>query len=161
MSMAQSSGRYHLRRLRPGDEAALTVLAQGAARFEASGHGVALPPLAPADAEAFVADDHTICIVALEEGTNHIAGFAYANVLYRRHTQLRHLCLYEIGVDHDHRSRGVARILMDGMAAEARQEGIDRGFVITQESNVEAMDLYRSVGGVTGVGTDVVFALRF
>lgn len=161
MATEAMSGRYHLRRLRPGDEAALTVLARGAARFDAGGHGTALDPLSPADAKTFVADDRTICIVALEEGTNHIAGFVYANVLYRRHTQLRHLCVYEVGVDQDHRSRGVERYLMDGLAAEARQLGIDRGFVITQESNPEAMELYRSVGGVTGDGTDVVFALRF
>jgi hypothetical protein len=46
-----------------------------------------------------VADPGTVCVVAIDMATNHIAGFVYGGVLSRRHTRLHHLCLYEVGLD--------------------------------------------------------------
>lgn len=91
--------------------------------------------------------------------TNHIAGFVYGGVLSRRHTRLHHICLYEIGVDIDHRQSGVGRLLMDAFAGEARKLGIDRGFVITNEANLAAVALYQEFGAVRGDGRDVLFGL--
>lgn len=154
------SGPYRVHRLRSGDEQALTILARGNGRFAGGGAEAALEPLADADAKQFVADDRTVFLVALEQSNNHIAGFVYACVLYRRHTKLRHLCVYEIGVDMDHRGRDVPRVLLQALASEAQSLGIDQGFVVTTASNSEAINAYCEAGG-TLVAEPAVLAMRF
>jgi ribosomal protein S18 acetylase RimI-like enzyme len=155
------SDQYRMHRLRAGDEWVLGTLARGNARFGDGDEQDWQPPLGGDEAARFVADPDTVCLVAIDMATNNIAGFVYGGVLNRRHTKLRHLCLYEIGVDLDHRTSGVGRLLLDAFAAEARQMGIDRGFVITNEANREAIALYESFGAVRGDGRDILFGLSF
>lgn len=97
---------YRLHRLGRGDEWALGTLAKGNARFSTSGDGDWVPPLSSEDAAEFVTDPRTVAMVAIESASNHLAGFVYGTVMYRRHTKLHHLCVYEIGVDTDHRAGG-------------------------------------------------------
>ena len=80
--MAPSSFRIH--RVQPGDEWVITQLARGNARFGSGEETDWLPPLGGEDAAAFVSDPDTICVVAVEDGTNQICGFAYGGVLMRR-----------------------------------------------------------------------------
>lgn len=155
------AGRYRLHRLGAGDERVLAILAERNSRFVADGGGESLDPLPPPEAVRFAADDRTVFIVAVEARTNLVAGFVYACVLYRRHSRLRHLCVYEVGVDVDHRTTGVGERLLAGLADEARAMGIDRGFAVTTMSHREAVALYESAGGVHGADRDVVYALRF
>jgi ribosomal protein S18 acetylase RimI-like enzyme len=137
----------------------LATLAKGNARFGDGGDNDWQPPLGSDEAARFVSDPATVCVVAIDMATNHIAGFVYGGVLSRRHTRLHHICLYEIGVDIDHRQSGVGRLLMDAFAGEARKLGIDRGFVITNEANLAAVALYQEFGAVRGDGRDVLFGL--
>src|SRR5690554_3479780 len=97
-----------MHRLQPGDEWVLGTLAQGNARFGDGSEKEWQPPLGSDEASQFVSDPNTICIVAIDNDTNHIGGFIYGGVLLRRHTRLRHVCLYELGVDLDHRDADVA-----------------------------------------------------
>lgn len=157
--MAPSSYRIH--RVQPGDEWVVTQLARGNARFGSGDESEWLPPLGGADAAAFVADPDTICVVAVEEGTNQICGFAYGGVLLRRHTRLKHVCLYEIGIDIDHRRGDVGMMLLRGFAEESRALGIDRGFVITSQSNTAEVALYRAFGALTSPDTNLLFGLQF
>ena len=150
-----------MHRLRTGDEWVLSTLARGNARFSDGDETDWQPPLGNDEAAQFVTDPNTVCIVAIDVATNHIAGFVYGGVLMRRHTKLRHICLYEIGVDIDHRSNGVGSLLMEAFAAEARHMGIDRGFVITTEDNHTAIQLYQQFSAVRGDGKDVLFGLSF
>ena len=122
-----------MHRLRQGDEWALSTLSKGNARF-GDGEDRWVPPLSSDEAAEFVNDPRTICVVAIHTETNHMAGFVYGGVLYRRHTKLRHLCVYEIGVDIDHRNKGVGKLLLDAVGAEARNMGIDRGFAFAASS---------------------------
>jgi hypothetical protein len=115
------------------------MLATGSGRFGAAGDDASKPPLAPEDATAVVADD---C------------------VLYRRHTQLKHLCVYEIGVDIDHRGSEVGAQLLRGLADEAKKRGIDRGFAISSVTDSEALTLFSTVGAVP-IPDPVVLALQF
>lgn len=157
------SDKYRMQRLRSGDEWVLNTLARGNARF-GDGDTVDqewLPPLGSDDAARFVADPRTIFIVAIDLATNHVAGFIYGCVLYRRHTKLEHLCVYEVGVDVDHRQHGVARLLLDAIAAEARRMGIDRGFVITPETDRTLVRMYEEFGATRSPGTDILFGLKF
>lgn len=160
-SGAVVSDQYRMHRLRPGDEWVLGTLARGNARFGDGSADEWQPPLGTDEAVRFCADPGTIFVVAIELATNHIAGFVYGGVLLRRHTKLHHLCLYEIGVDVDHRKRGVGSLLMQAFATEARQMGIDRGFVITNEANRDAITLYREFGATRGGSGEVLFGLQF
>ncbi len=156
-----ASDKYRMHRLRAGDEWVVGTLARGNARFGDGSETDWLPPLGSDEAARFVSDPGTICVVAIDTGTNHIAGFVYGGVLHRRHTKLEHICLYEIGVDIDHRNSGVGEQLLAAFAAEARKMGIDRGFVITTEANTAAIALYQGFGAVRGDGRDVLFGLSF
>ena len=117
------SDRYRLHRLRQGDEWALSTLAKGNARFGEGEDRPWVPPLSSDDASEFVNDPRTICVVAIHMETNHMAGFVYGGVLYRRHTKLRHICVYEIGIDIDHRNQGVGKILLEGIGRRSPTDG--------------------------------------
>ncbi|QXC62990.1 GNAT family N-acetyltransferase [Aquihabitans sp. G128] len=155
------SDQYRMHRLRSGDEWVLGTLAKGNARFGDGSEAEWQAPLGSDEASQFVSDPHTVCIVAIDMATNHIAGFIYGGVLSRRHTRLHHMCLYEVGVDLDHRQTGVGMLLMQAFAGEARKLGIDRGFVITNEANHAAVALYESYGALRGDGNDRLFGLSF
>ncbi len=153
---------YRTHRLRPGDEAVLATLAKGNARFADGDTAEAWQaPLGNDEAVRFVADPNTICIVAIDAETSHISGFVYGGVLNRRHTRLQHICLYEVGIDIDHRGRGVGPALLEAFGAEARKMGIDRGFTILNENDREAVELFVSTYAQRGDGHDVLFGLRF
>lgn len=152
---------YRMHRLRSGDEWVLGTLARGNARFADGNENDWQPPLGSDEASRFVADPLTVCIVAIDTETNHIAGFVYGGVLSRRHTKLQHICLYEIGIDIDHRDKGVGPKLLEAFSAEARQMGIDKGFVILNESDRAAVALFEAHGAMRGDGRDALFGLSF
>jgi len=150
---------YRLHRLGRGDEWALGTLAKGNARFSTSGDGDWVPPLSSEDAAEF-ADPRTVAMVAIESASNHLAGFVYGTVMYRRHTKLRHLCVYEIGVDTDHREHGVGMLLLERIGAEARGMGIDQGFAFASASDRPMRAIYDNAGGQTS-GSEVLYGFRF
>jgi aminoglycoside 6'-N-acetyltransferase I len=148
-----------VRRLGPTDTAVLARLAQENGRFGESNSRPALDPLAPSDARTFLSDERTIFLVAFQG--EFPVGFVYACELYRRHSELRHLCVYEIGVAESHRGRGIGAQLLQHLAEQARKRQIHQGFVVTAASDREVMELYQSVGGVRGPNDDVVWVLQF
>ena len=156
-----ASDQYRMHRLRAGDEWVLGTLARGNARFGDGKEQEWLPPLGNEETAQFVSDPDTICIVAIDEDTNHIAGFVYGGVLKRRHTKLQHVCLYEIGIDMDHRANGVGPLLMAAFGGEARAMGIDRGFVVTNEADHDSVALFESFGAMRSQGGDILFGLTF
>ena len=58
--------------------------------------------------------------------------------------------LQDLFTDEAVRGRGVARALIEGVAAAARQRGADRFYWHTQESNTRARVLYDKVARFTG-----------
>lgn len=148
-----------VRRLRPGDDGVLAFLATENARFGTIDEREPLAPLSPADANAFLADDRTATFVAF--AGEEPVGFCYTNELYRRHTALRHLCLYELAVSDRYRNQGIGQALLDAVADHARSQGITQGFVISHLSNAPATALYESAGGIRTGDDDVVFAFSW
>jgi ribosomal protein S18 acetylase RimI-like enzyme len=148
---------FAIRRLERGDEAMLTTLANDGTRYAEDGEDESESPLPPDDASAFLADDHTHLLIAFDEDASDAPplGFVVANELCHRHSFARMLIVYEIGVDREHRRRGVGRALLDAVAEIARDRGIPEGFVLTNESNRPAMALYAAAGG-TRPSLDVV-----
>lgn len=148
-----------VRRLRPGDDAVLSYLATHNGTFGSVDERAALNPLTEAETVAYLADDRTATFVAFS-GPEPV-GFVYANELYRRHTALRHLCIYEIGVSERHRNQGIGQALLEAVGDHARSQGISQGFVITNASNAAAAYLYEAAGGVRTADDDVIFAFSW
>lgn len=140
-----------VRRLGPGDEWVLDRLALESQRYEEADDAAQKAaendvPLLPADAAAFLADNHTHAFAAFHADHEPV-GFVVANELLHRHTFTRMLLVYEIGVRDDHRRRGVGRALLEAVRELAIERGIPEGFVLTNESNAPAMAFYAATGG--------------
>jgi ribosomal protein S18 acetylase RimI-like enzyme len=58
--------------------------------------------------------------------------------------------LYELGVDENHRGRGVGRDLTTALAALARERGCYGMWVLTDDDNAPAIATYRAAGGTAG-----------
>jgi ribosomal protein S18 acetylase RimI-like enzyme len=127
-----------VRRLGSGDEAVVGLLAEDAA-----------------PQSDLLADERTIFLVALDR--DEPVGFLLAYELLRRRGDPSQLFVYEVGVDEGRRRQGVATALFRELAHLARARGIRAGFVLTNESNEAAMELYRSVGGVRPNPDDVLW----
>jgi aminoglycoside 3-N-acetyltransferase I len=132
----------NVRRLVPGDEQVVERLAEQAP---------------PERASELLADERTILLAAFEDGHDEPIGFVLAYELLRRHGEPSQLFVYEVGVAAEARRRGVATELLRELARLACTRGIRRGFVLTNESNAAAMELYRSLGGVRPNADDVLW----
>lgn len=147
-----------VRRLRPGDDAVLTYLAHHNAEFGSLDERPPLEPLSQSETVAFLADDRTATFVAFAGDTP--VGFCYANELYRRHSALRHLCIYELAVSDLHRGQGIGAALLEGVGDHARAQGISRGFSVAPAGDRPAADLFEAEGA-TPSGDEVVWAFTW
>jgi aminoglycoside 3-N-acetyltransferase I len=131
-----------VRRLGPGDEHIVERLAEQAP---------------PARAAELLVDERTIFLVAFEGEKADAVGSVLAYELLRRHGEPSRLFVYEVGVAPAARRRGVATELLRELERIARARGIRHGFVLTNEANEAAMELYRSLGGVRPNADDVLW----
>jgi ribosomal protein S18 acetylase RimI-like enzyme len=131
-----------VRRLGPGDEAVVRRLAED------------VEPQSD-----LLAEERTIFLVAFD-GHDPI-GFLLAYELSRRRGERSQLFVYEVGVGEGRRRQGVATALFRELARIARARGIRRGFVLTNEANEAAMELYRSLGGERPNTDDVLFDFEY
>jgi ribosomal protein S18 acetylase RimI-like enzyme len=131
-----------IRKLGPGDERVVERLAEQA------------PPERAAE---LLADERTLFLVAFDGDEPEPVGFVLAYELLRRHGEPSQLFVYEVGVAPEARRRGVATELLRELRRMARARGIRRGFVLTNEANEAAMELYRSLGGVRPNADDVLW----
>jgi ribosomal protein S18 acetylase RimI-like enzyme len=127
-----------VRRLGPGDVAVVRRLAEDAA-----------------PQSDLLADEGTIFLVAFDRDDP--IGFLLAYELLRRRGDPSQLFVYEVGVDEGRRRQGVATTLFGELGRLARARGIRQGFVLTNEANEAAMELYRSVGGMRPNADDVLW----
>jgi ribosomal protein S18 acetylase RimI-like enzyme len=132
----------NIRRLVPGEEQVVERLAEQAP---------------PARASELLADERTIFLAAFEDGRDEPIGFVLAYELLRRHGDPSQLFVYEVGVAPEARRRGVATELLRELRRIARARGIRRGFVLTNEANEAAMELYRSLEGERPNADDVLW----
>ncbi|MCU1678732.1 MAG: hypothetical protein JWM93_3490 [Frankiales bacterium] len=114
-----------VRRLGPGDEGVLRLLAERDPEFDIddrAGPSEPLDPLTDEQARAYVADPTVLFWVA--EVRDEIVGFLSCNVTRYRAQPPRELLLYEIGVHRDHRRRGIGRSLVEVMTEWMDANGI-------------------------------------
>jgi ribosomal protein S18 acetylase RimI-like enzyme len=144
-----------IRRLRPGDEEVVRRLSVEDAHFEQVGVEPRLRiPHTLESAREFLAVETNYQLVAFAE--DEPVGQLIAYELIRRHGDGRMMLVYEVGVRRDSRRQGVGRGLFDVLRSLCRERGIARAFLITNESNLDAMAFYRSLGARRDHDDDVV-----
>lgn len=115
---------------------------------------------APVDATAlaaFLEDDASYLLVAEVDGA--AVGSLIGHRLPTPHARRPHLLLYEIDVAHAWRRQGIGRRLVEAFLQEARAVDARGVWVVTNRSNVAAMELYRACGLTDTAADDVVLKL--
>jgi ribosomal protein S18 acetylase RimI-like enzyme len=131
-----------IRRLGPGDEATLELLAREDADFDLDGRSASLPPLKPGLAQRYLANPAVLHWVATEQGQ--VTGFLYCCHLFLRSDPGQELLLYEVGVRSAWRRRGVGRALLDHMESWMKSNEVSVVWVCAD--NPIAVDFYRGCG---------------
>lgn len=131
-----------IRRLGPGDEDLLALLARDDPKFDLDERSQPGEPLAPALARDYLTDPSVLHWVAYSGTT--ITGFVLAHLLRLRSGEGREVLLYEIGVHRDHRRAGVGRALIDELAAWMREHGLRTMWVLAD--NPDAAAFYEACG---------------
>lgn len=131
-----------IKRLGPGDEATLELLAREDADFDLDGRGSPLEPLKPVMAQRYLANPAVLHWVAVDAEL--VVGFLYCIHLPLRSGVGHELLLYEIGVRKDWRRRGAGRALLKHMESWMQSMGVDTVWV--GADNQVAVDFYRACG---------------
>jgi GNAT superfamily N-acetyltransferase len=85
-------------------------------------------------------------------------GFALGYRLMRVDRAQDMMLFYEIVVDDGHKKKGVGTSLIDGLKKICREKNIMKMWVLTNKSNLAAMELYRRTGGIEDdTGDEVTF----
>lgn len=108
-----------------------------------------------AAAAEFLADPRHHLAVALADGQ--IVGFVSAVHYVHPDKPAPELWINEVGVAPSHQGQGIARRLMEAVLNEARRLGCSQAWVLTHCSNLAAMRLYASCGGVEAPEDAVMF----
>jgi GNAT superfamily N-acetyltransferase len=141
---------FTVRRLGPGDEAVLALLAAAAPVFDLPGRSAPDPPLAPADAAAYLAEPSLRHWVAEEDGV--VVGELLCHLLPLPFGAGRELLLYSIGVRDVARRRGVGTALVAEMLEWMREAGVPEAWVLADNPGAEAF--YAACGFVRGAEND-------
>jgi ribosomal protein S18 acetylase RimI-like enzyme len=131
-----------IKRLGPGDEATLELLAREDADFDLEGRGGPLSPLKPAFAQRYLANPGVLHWVALEDGV--VTGFLYCSLVMLRSGSGQELLLYEIGVRTAWRRKGVGRALLGHMESWMQSNDVREVWVCAD--NQIAVAFYRGCG---------------
>jgi ribosomal protein S18 acetylase RimI-like enzyme len=131
-----------IKRLGPGDEAILEILAREDADFDLDGRGQALEPLKPVMAQRYLSNPAVLHWVALDGEV--IAGFLYCLHLPLRSGIGHEVLLYEIGVRRSFRRQGTGRALLTHMENWMQANGASEVWVAAD--NQVAVDFYRACG---------------
>ena len=130
-----------IRFLKPGDEA---LLIEAVALTDEDCPSAAAP--------GHLADKDLACLVALDAGE--VVAFIYGHIL--RRFEATSLFIYSVDTTPTHQRQGIAKAMLQALAAEGRTGRWDEMFVFTNRGNAPAMALYASAGGVSPPPDDVV-----
>ena len=126
----------HIRRLGPGDEDVLALIAREADDFDLAGASRPESPLQAPEAGAYL-DDPAVLHWVAEDGSG-VVGELLCHVLRLPSGSGRELLLYSIGVRAAHRRRGVGSALLREMLEWARAQGIEEIWVLADNPGAEA-----------------------
>ena len=125
-----------IRRLGPGDEDVLALIAREADDFDLVGASQPESPLRAPEAGAYLEDPAVLHWVAEEGGS--VVGELLCHVLRLPSGSGRELLLYSIGVRAAHRRRGVGSSLVREMLGWAKAQGIEEIWVLADNPGAEA-----------------------
>jgi GNAT superfamily N-acetyltransferase len=125
-----------IRRLGPGDEAVLAVLAADEEDFDLAERSGPREPVAGADAAAYLGDPNVLHWVAEDDGV--VVGHLLAYLERRRADPPRQVLLYEIGVRDAYRRRGIGTALVEAMRAWMRDHDVAEAWVPADSGDAEA-----------------------
>ncbi|MDQ3998260.1 MAG: GNAT family N-acetyltransferase [Gemmatimonadota bacterium] len=131
-----------IRRLSPGDEGILELLATEDADFDVAERAGPLTPLDSAAARAYLANPAVLHWVAVDG--EEVVGDLACILLPLRAGEGQELLLYEIGVRSSRRRRGVGRSLLAHMESWMRANGVGEVWVLAD--NPAAAEFYRACG---------------
>jgi GNAT superfamily N-acetyltransferase len=129
-----------IRRLGPGDEPILELLAREDGDFDIEARSESLEPLGPAAAAAYLADANVLHLIAVVGDV--IAGHVTGHVLRLRGGDATEFLLYEIGVRAAYRRNGVGSALVEAMCGWVRKQGMRYSWVLAD--NAAAVEFYRA-----------------
>jgi GNAT superfamily N-acetyltransferase len=127
---------FAVRRLGPGDESVLVLLAEQAPEFDLAGRSSPECPLSASGAAAYFADPGVLHWVAEEDGR--VIGELLCHVLRLPSRDGRELLLYSIGVRGSDRRRGVGRALVGEMIRWMKGAGVPDVWVLADNPAAEA-----------------------
>jgi aminoglycoside 6'-N-acetyltransferase I len=104
-------------------------------------------PIDPELTREFLADPRHHIAVAIDDGL--VVGFA-SGVHYVHPDKPPELWINEVGLAPTYRRRGLGKALLRALFAVGRAHRCTVAWVLTDRSNVAAMALYESVGGIEG-----------
>ena len=103
-------------------------------------------PWEQGQAVQFLANEDNALFLAFEE--TEVIAFLTAHRLQRLDKRKAEVLLYEVEVKELFRQRGVGKALIEAVKNWGKQVGADEVWVLTYQSNLPAMKLYASSGGV-------------
>jgi ribosomal protein S18 acetylase RimI-like enzyme len=103
----------------------------------------------------FVADNNNYLLVAVTDTV--ICGFLTAYTLPRLDNLNPEVFLYEIEVNSNYRKQGIGTQLIQKLTEHAKEIQAKEIFVLTNVSNIPAVKLYESTGGIKENPDDVMF----
>lgn len=106
-------------------------------------------PIDPKLTAEFLADHRHHIAVAIDDGL--VVGFASA-VHYIHPDKLPELWINEVAFAPTYRRRGLGKAVLKALFEVGRGLNCTEAWVLTDRSNVAAMALYLSAGGIEGVG---------
>lgn len=137
----------HTKRLTPADrDLARATFRLMAEVFEEDDEGDdAGAPLGDAYLDRLLARPDFWAYVALE-GDEPVGGIT-AHALPMTRSEASELFIYDLAVRVDRQRRGIGRLLVETLRAEAVDAGIDVAFVPADDEDSHALDFYRALGG--------------
>ncbi|MEP6495720.1 MAG: GNAT family N-acetyltransferase [bacterium] len=106
----------------------------------------------------FLADPRHHLVVAIDDGV--VVGMVSA-VHYVHPDKAPQLFIDEVGVAPTHHRRGIGRRMFEAMLQHGRELRCTEGWVLTEEGNAAARQLYEGCGGVSAPERSVMYTFPF
>lgn len=89
-----------------------------------------------------------------------VVGFAFGYILDTFYSEPM-FYLHSIDVADSYKRKGIGKSIMNKMMEDCKVQGIKECFLITNKSNIPAVNLYRSIGGKPLNDDDIVYGWDF
>lgn len=106
----------------------------------------------------FLSYEKNHAYIALDNDS--IAGFAFGYILETFYSEPM-FYVHSIDVSDPYKRKGLGKSMMNKIMEDCKVQGIKECFLITNKSNIPAMNLYQSIGGKPLNDDDIVYGWKF